>query len=348
MQTTAAVLVPMIGASFQVGASANSIKVSLQRMVATTKQNKDMLKDLSDTIGKEFAPSLGLGAGGLMDLITNYDLLKAKLSKADQLVFFSKLFGVRQGPRMEVAIAQMNKYDKRLKAVGTQEQKMAKQAEDAINTQLKIRGFTKKEDEIKIGNLQEIANLTSAAQEMDEDGNYKAKALAIQAGQEVALFNLRNANQALQKNGITQYEYSGKVMLDNTKKQERQNKLGKEFNNIQTESGKLLTAQLYGKSLTEENKNDELERVRNSVEVQYGKAREAAKSIARELTSVFGGILEQINPIIERIAKFFRELSDPIKKILGVMLILLALIGPLMRTIGAVGQLGAIFNNSSH
>jgi|694.fasta_scaffold00117_56 phage-related protein len=345
MQTTAALLVPMIGASFQVGASANSIKVSLQRMVATTKQNKDMLKDLSDTIGKEFAPSLGLGAGGLMDLITNYDLLKAKLSKADQLVFFSKLFGVRQGPRMEVAIAQMNKYDKRLKAVGTQEQKMAKQAEDAINTQLKIRGFTKKEDEIKIGNLQEIANLTSAAQEMDEDGNYKAKALAIQAGQEVALFNLRNANQALQKNGITQYEYSGKVMLDNTKKQERQNKLGKEFNNIQTESGKLLTAQLYGKSLTEENKNDELERVRNSVEVQYGKAREAAKSIARELTSVFGGILEQINPIIERIAKFFRELSDPIKKILGVMLILLALIGPLMRTIGAVGQLGAIFNN---
>ena len=345
MQTTAALLVPMIGASFQVGASANSIKVSLQRMVATTKQNKDMLEDLSKTIGKDFVPSLGLGSTGLLDLIRNYDLLKEKMSKADQLIFFSKLFGVRQGPRMEVAIAQMNKYSKSLEKVGTKEREMAKDAEDAINAQLKLAGFTAKTDKIKIDNIVDIANLTSAAQEMDKDGNYTSKALTVQAGQEVALFNLRNKNQALIKNGVKQYDIAGRVILDNTKKQQKQNKAGEEFNDIQTESGKLFQAQIFGKSLTEDNKNDELRRVQNSVEVSYGRAREAAKSIARELTSVFAGILEQVNPIIERVAKFFRELSDPIKKILGVMLIVLALIGPLMRTIGAVSQLGAIFNN---
>jgi phage-related protein len=346
MQTTAALLVPMIGASFQVGASANSIKVSLQRMVATTKQNKDMLEDLSKTIGKDFVPSLGLGSTGLLDLIRNYDLLKERMSKADQLIFFSKLFGVRQGPRMEVAIAQLNKYSKSLEKTGTKEREMAKDAENAVNAQLKLAGFTAKKDKIKIDNIVDIANLTSAAQEMDKDGNYTSKALTIQAGQEVALFNLRNKNQALIKNGVKQYDIAGRIILDNTKKQQKQNKAGEEFNDIQTEGGKLFQAQIFGKALTEDNKNDELKRVQNSVEVSYGRAREAAKSIARELTSVFAGILEQVNPIIERVAKFFRELSDPVKKILGVMLILLALIGPLMRTIGAVGQLGALFNNA--
>jgi phage-related protein len=346
MQTTAALLVPMIGASFQVGASANSIKVSLQRMVATTKQNKQMLEDLSKTIGDKFVPSLGLGSTGLLDLIRNYDLLKEKMSKADQLIFFSKLFGVRQGPRMEVAIAQMNKYSKSLEKAGTKEREMAQDAENAINAQLKLAGFTDKKDKIKIKNIVDIANLTSAAQEMDKDGNYTSKALTVQAGQEVALFNLRNKNQALIKNGVKQYDIAGRVILDNTKKQQKQNKAGEEFNDIQTESGKLFQAQIFGKAITEDNKNDELRRVQNSVEVSYGRAREAAKSIARELTSVFAGILEQVNPIIERVAKFFRELSDPFKKILGVMLILLALIGPLMRTIGAVGQLGALFNNA--
>jgi phage-related protein len=343
MQTTAAMLVPMIGASFQTGASANSIKVSLQRMIATTKQNADMLKDLSGTLGDEFVPALSLGATGIMELVTNYDLLQKKMSKADQLVFMSKLFGVRQGPRMEVAIAQMNNYDKQLKRVGSREQEMAQGVQDAVNTQLKLAGY----DEIKVGNLVQINDLTYAAQEMNKDtGEYTAKALRIQKGQEVALFNLRNKNQALKKGENIQYDRTGKVIIDNTKKQAKQNKLGEEFNDIQTETGKLLTAQMYGKGLTESTKNEELKRVQNSVEVQYGKAREAAKSIARELTSIFGGILTQINPIIERVAKFFRELSDPIKKILGVLLIALAVIGPLMRTIGAVGQLGAMFSNA--
>lgn len=49
-----------------------------------------MLEDLSKTIGKDFVPSLGLGSTGLLDLIRNYDLLKERMSKADQLIFFSK------------------------------------------------------------------------------------------------------------------------------------------------------------------------------------------------------------------------------------------------------------------
>ena len=112
---------------------------------------------------------------------------------------------------------------------------------------------------------------------------------------------------------------------------------------ITTETGKLIQGFAYGTTPMEKNKKDELDRVRNSVEVQYNIARENAKSIARELTSVFGGILEGINPTIEKIAKFFRELSPATKKIIGVVLIALAAIGPLMRTVGAIGQLGSMF-----
>lgn len=343
MQTTAAMLVPMIGAAFQTGASANSIKVSLQRMVATTKQNADMLKDLSGVLGSEFSPALDVSANGVMGLVNNYDLLLKKFKQKGALQFMSKLFGVRQGPRMEVAVAQMNKYQKSLKLVGTQEQLMAEGVERSVNAQLKLAGYGEK-DMIKIKNLKDINDLTLEAQDMDKKtGEYTDKALRIQQGQKIAMQNLEK--QALSA-GRQNLDAQGKIIVDNTKKLAKQNKIGEEFNNIQTESGKLLTGQLYGKALTEKNKEDELERVRKSIEVQYGIARENVKSISRELVTVFGDVLQVLNPILKKISAFIRDLSPQTKKIIGVVLLALVAIGPLMRTIGAVAQLGAMFSNA--
>ena len=343
MQTTAAMLVPMIGAAFQTGASANSIKVSLQRMVATTKQNADMLKDLSGVLGSEFSPALDVSANGVMGLVNNYDLLLKKFGQKGALQFMSKLFGVRQGPRMEVAIAQMNKYQKSLKLVGTQEQLMAEGVERSVNAQLKLAGYGEK-DMIKIKNLKDINDLTLEAQNMDKKtGEYTDKALRIQQGQKIAMQNLEKQSLSAGRQNL---DAQGKIIVDNTKKLTKQNKIGEEFNKIQTESGKLLTGQLYGKSLTEKNKNDELERVRKSIEVQYGIARENVKSISRELVTVFGDVLQVLNPILKKISGFIRDLSPQTKKIIGVVLLALVAIGPLMRTIGAVAQLGAMFSNA--
>jgi phage-related protein len=340
MQLTSAMLVPMIGAAFQTGASANSIKVSLQRMIATTKQNREMLESLSSTLGDKFVPALDVGSKGVMELVDNYQMLKETLGAKGTLDFMSRFFGVRQGPRMDVSIGQMAEFQQSLKDATSQEAKMAKGVEESVNAQLEIIGAKK----IQIRNINDIEKLNLRAQAMDKKTlQYTDEALAIQVGQAAAL-SQNKAKEAIadEKAG----RFKGKQIDSATKALTKQNKIGNEFNKITTETGKLIVGTLYGKTLTQKNKDDELERVRNSVEVQYGIARENAKSIARELTSVFGGILEQLNPIIEKIAQFFREMSPATKKLIGIILIAVAAIGPLMRTIGAVGQLGAMFSGA--
>jgi phage-related protein len=337
MQLTSAMLVPMIGAAFQTGASANSIKVSLQRMISTTKQNREMLESLSDTLGDKFVPALDVGSKGVMELVDNYIVLKETLGAKGTLDFMARFFGVRQGPRMDVSIGQMAEFQQSLKDATTQEAKMAKGVEDSVNAQLEIIGAKK----IQIRNMNDIEKLNLKAQAMDKETlQYTDEAQAIQVGQARALANMSSKQNAIEEKAG---RLKGKQLENATKSLVKQTKAGAEFNKITTETGKLITGTLYGKTLTQQNKEDELERVRNSVEVQYGIARENAKSIARELTSVFGGILEQLNPIIEKIAQFFRDMSPATKKLVGIILIAVAAIGPLMRTIGAVGQLGAMF-----
>jgi phage-related protein len=347
MQLTSAMLVPMIGAAFQTGASANSIKVSLQRMISTTKQNKDMLESLSGVLGDKFVPSLDIASQGVLDLVNNYQALKDELGDKGTLEFMSKFFGVRQGPRMDVTIEQMSEYQKQLKDATSQEAKMLKGVEDNVNEQLRLIGGK----EVELKSFHDIEVMNRRAQEMNKETlEFTGEAKAIQIGQERAYAKLTEQQAAREAQSEKIIRVKGKLIEGGakaaegtTKAQVKQNKAGEAFNKITTETGKLIQGFAYGTAATSKNKKDELDRVRNSVEVQYNIARENAKSIARELTSVFGGILEGLNPVLKKIAKFFRELSPATKKIMGVILIALAAIGPLMRTIGAIGQLGAMF-----
>ena len=109
----ASMFAPMVAAGFEVGASANSIKVSLQRIVAPTKQNKEIMAELGRALGKDFQFEAGIGLETIQYLVDGFDALKeSSYGTQGALEFFARLFGVRQGPRMEQAINQLSIFQK--------------------------------------------------------------------------------------------------------------------------------------------------------------------------------------------------------------------------------------------
>jgi len=336
MQTTAALLAPMVGAGFQVGASANSIKVSLQRLIAPTKKNQDIIKALTRVLGKDFRLSTKVGSEGIQDLIDGYTKLQDKLGDAGALTFFAELFGVRQGPRMEVSIKQMSEYQQSLDKVGSAENKLAKDLEKQINAQLRLnsqRGRTTEGQQVELvqlNKIKDIQDVIGQSQEKDKDGAFTARALIIQKAQEAEVKRLKNITSETKG-------YNKEVEKGNTL-------FGTRFDSIQTESGKILSGAMFGTAVTKETLEAELERVQGSLQVRYGRSRESIKSIARELTIVFGDLLSAINPILEKISTWIQLLPSGTKKLIGVVLILLATLGPVLRTFGAIAQIAGSFS----
>jgi phage-related protein len=301
MATTAALLVPMVSAGFRVGASANSIKVSLQKLVLPTKDTRKLISALRQELGPNFKMSADIGGKGLQNLIDGYiELEKSAYKTQGTMQLFGKAFGVRQGPRMEVAIQQMAAFQKQLNDAKSSETLVLSTLERSINAQLRKNGL----EEVSLKNINGIQELNNASTERSKENNleYTKRAKIIQ--------------------GIQRQE--AKQLITSEKMREA-------MQDISTESGKILIGGAFGQEETGRTMEAELRKSEQSLNVQAGRVRESVKSIARDFTVAFGEILKYVSPIFIKIAKTIRELSPGFKKAIGLAAIFLVTIGPIIR-----------------
>ena len=327
MQTTAALLVPMVSAGIKTGTAANALKVSLQKLIIPTRDVRKIYAALNQELGEKFPTSMEIGTKGIQQLVDAFRILEdSSYGTMGTLQLFAKAFGVRQGTRMDLAVQQFAAFQTQIEKTDEAMKKINKNAEGSVESKLlaslekevNIKLRAAKIDEIRLSNIEEIGRLNEMATETqltkDRDGNLTIEGLTERA-------------KAIQE--------AQKAMLGDKKNQK---KISEQINLISTESGKILIGGAIGQGLMEETMNEELKAVENSLNVQAGKVREAMKSIARDSTVAFGSVLTTIGPALQKIAIFVKNLSPGTKKLIGFFALFLLAIGPLVRVFSLVKQ----------
>ena len=320
MTETAAMLAPMVAAGFQVGASANSIKVSLQRMVAMTKQNTGIIQGLNQALGDDFDYAAGVGMENIQQLVDGFNNLLSIKGEQGTLEFFARLFGVRQGPRMETSIRQLAVFQKALDNTSTAEGKIAAQLESSINARLTAHGY----EAVSVKKIVDLANVhRQATQEVN--GEYTIQARLVQQGQ-------KDADAALRGAYTDTADYLSKVG---------------------TEAGKIFfTEAVGGVAAASIQMEQELGLAVDSVAVKFNKLKEAMLQIGRELAPIVDKVIGAILPVIQGIGDFLKKLSPFTQKIIGFLAFTLILI-PQIRLLaatfkmafgGIIGSLGKMMN----
>jgi phage-related protein len=320
MTETAAMLAPMVAAGFQVGASANSIKVSLQRMVAMTKQNTQIIAGLNQALGDDFTYAAGVGMENIQQLVDGFNNLLSIKGEQGTLEFFARLFGVRQGPRMETSIRQLAVFQKALDNTSTVEGKIAAQLESSINARLTSHGY----EAVSVKKIVDLANVhRKATQEVN--GEYTIQARLVQQGQ-------KDADAALRGAYTDTADYLSKVG---------------------TEAGKIFfTEAVGGVAAASIQMEQELGLAVDSVAVKFNKLKEAMLQIGRALAPIVDKVISAILPVIQGIGDFLKRLSPFTQKIMGFLAFTLILI-PQIRLLaatfkmafgGIIGSLGKMMN----
>lgn len=323
MTETTAMLVPMVAAGFQVGASANSIKVSLQRMVAMTKQNTGIIRELNSALGPEFNLAAGVGMETIQKLTDGFNTLLSIKGEQGTLELFSRLFGVRQGPRMETAIRQFAQFQKALDTTGSAESVLAKQLEEKVNFRLKANGM----EEISLKKIVDLTNLNKDSVEK-VNGEYSARAKVIQDAQKEATNSL------------------GETFSDT-----------KDFlAKVGTEAGKgFFMEAIGGAAYAGKQMEVELQLSIDTAATRFDTLRESLMGIGRAIVPVVDVVVKAILPIVQKIEDFFKGLSATTRKFIGAFMGL-ALIIPMVSLLsstfktlfgGAIKGFGRMFMSTN-
>ena len=308
MLEAGAMFAPMIAAGFEVGASANSIKVSLQRIVAPTKQNKEIMAELGRVLGEEFTFKAGIGIETIQSLVDGFTALeKSSYGTQGALEFFARLFGVRQGPRMEQGIRQLAIFQQQLSLVGSSTEDIFSTIARNVNTELEKIGIS---DRFTLDTIQQIHDISQFAAKAQMDGNERVFE-AVNKGQ-------RDAVAELEK------------------------RYGNFFQFVNNEAGKVLLTQALGPDQLKEIYDRELEAANNTVEAKLGRSRELFKALSRDLVPLFVDLLENIREPLQKFVGWVGQLSPAAKKAIGAFLGLLALSGPLTTFVSILAQIGGV------
>lgn len=302
MTEATALVLPMVAAGFQVGASANSVKVSLQRMVAMTKQNSQIINQLNKEMGDGFTYTAGVGMHNIQQLADAYRQLSKDVSqggkgKQGALELFSRLFGVRQGPRMETTIAQLAAFQTQLEKTGSLENSVAMQLQSSVNQELWAIG----QKGITIKKFEDLSDLHRRAIEKDSKDVLTAQAAAIQRGQ-------KKAQDMLEKNQKGNADF---------------------ISGMSTEVGKALMAQAFDvNNLAGRQFEAELKLSQDTPEVRYRRAKESLMALGRSIVPVVDILFKGLLPILERLVSFLQN-NPFVAKLISGFVGLLALSGPL-------------------
>jgi len=294
MTEAAALLAPMKAAGLDIGASANSIKVSLQRLLAPTKQNSDMINKLAKEYGvlgdaqKDFTLSTKTGLIGLDATVRMFrEILRSKAGPEGALRLMSDLFEKRQGPRMYLAIEQLDLFNKQLELTGgyaetlpnqlaPAEVQMARVAEETakkfvnFNTTIVPKTVRSFKD---IGNIARIATATAGQKIEIEAG----KTLIIKP-EDIA--NARAVRDAVGDFVVKKKQAEGIDIISEVK----------------TEAGRALMIQLAGGANAAQLAQSELDRSLQTTAASIDKIKNAFKLFAADL-------IARLAPTIEKISK---------------------------------------------
>ena len=301
MTEAAAMLAPMKAAGLDVGASANSIKVSLQRLLAPTKQNVDTLKKLAAQYGvaenkqNEFLLSTKTGLVGLEAVVKVFDRIRNSSQGSEgALRLMSDLFEKRQGPRMYLAIEQLSDFNSELKLAdqsyyklkGTSqsaEVQLVKAAESAtsgfssFNTTIvpkTIRSFK----DIGI-----IARIASA---------YAGQAIEIEPGKTKFITQADIKNAKAMRQATSDYI-----------KEAKQARGIDIISEVKTEAGRAMMVELAGAANAQQVAQQELDRSLQTTGVAVDKIKNAFKLFAAD-------IISRLAPAIEKVSKKVVEMYE--------------------------------------
>lgn len=306
MTEAAALLAPMKAAGLDIGASANSIKVSLQRLLAPTKQNSDMINKLAKEYGvlgdaqKDFTLSTKTGLIGLDATVRMFrEILRSKAGPEGALRLMSDLFEKRQGPRMYLAIEQLDLFNKQLELTGgyaetlpnqlaPAEVQMARVAEETakkfvnFNTTIVPKTVRSFKD---IGNIARIATATAGQKIEIEAG----KTLIIKP-EDIA--NARAVRDAVGDFVVKKKQAEGIDIISEVK----------------TEAGRALMIQLAGGANAAQLAQSELDRSLQTTAASIDKIKNAFKLFAADLIARLAPTIEEIS---KKVVKMYETWMSP-------------------------------------
>ena len=314
----AAAFAPMIAAGFEVGASGNSIKVSLQRLVAPAKQNREILDELAGSIGG-FNFEVGVGIESVAELARSFIALENAKGAQGALELYARLFGVRQGSRMLTAFVELSRFQEDLANSASEAYGIANTIVDNVNKAVIESGL---EDELRkalggglftagdIAELGQIARVAGDEYAKGFDSGGSALYEAITKGQ-------AEANQELKST----LEGGGDVL-----------------DQISSQAGKIILAQARGIGEASSELNEELERALQTPAVKLARAKETFKGISRELIPPLVDALNSLMPTIKRIANFISEMSNGTKSFIAGSFLMAMALGPLISVFSNLTQ----------
>lgn len=319
MTEAAAMLAPMKAAGFEIGASANSIKVSLQRVTAPTKQNADMFKRLSEQYKVNFELIKGSGLDAVQNLIDGFNELRdSAAGQEGAMEFMAKVFGVRQGPRMEVAISQLADMDSILKDVNVSSVRAEKQIQNIANAAINGANKTKGINLPLITSFKDIGTI--------------ARVATATAGQEVEGFS-KKVTQAQIDAARGVRESVGDLLF--TKSQVEGIDL---IGQVGSEAGRAMFIELAGVENAQAVANRELDVALQSLDVAIGRTRNNFKMFAADLITAIRPAIEKISEVTTDLYQKWTKLSPQTKALISKVVVgfaaLTAAIGPLVFIFG--------------
>ena len=317
----AAMLAPMKAAGIEVGASANSIKVSLQRMVAPTKQNAVMLSEMGDAFEKTtpgmkraFENIQGVGMPAIQGLIDVTTELEKTTSEEGVLKFYAKLFGVRQGTRMLLPIQDLVNFQKGLNSTSTAQGRLI----DAFNQSVIASNASSATLVPLIKNVEDMGTASRIAAAIIPEG---ASSVFIDSlGKEVFQADIDAAKKARSalRDFIRTEEAAGRNAIED----------------ITSEGGKAMAIQLAGAANAAQLADQELQAAKDSTSFAMDSIRISFKNVAADIIKVFGPHIREAAAKIRELANAFMALPDSTKKLIAGIVIAVASIGPLVFIFG--------------
>jgi len=314
----AAAFAPMIAAGFEVGASGNSIKVSLQRLVAPAKQNREILNELANTV-TDFNFEVGVGVESVSELARAFIALENAKGMQGALELYARLFGVRQGSRMLTAFVELSRFQEDLANSATEAYNIANTIVDNVNKAVIESGL---EDELRralgggmftgedIAKLGQIARVAGDEYAKGFDSGGTALYKAITEGQS-------NANAELE------------ATLDGA---------GDVLDRINSQAGKIILAQARGIGEAGAELEEELERALASPAVKLARAKETFKSISRQLIPPLVDALDSLTPTIKRLADFIKDMPQGLRTLISTGLLITMVFGPIVTVFSNLTQ----------
>jgi len=349
MTEAAALLAPMKAAGLDVGASANSIKVSLQRLLAPTKQNTQELQRLAERFGvagdaqNEFAMSTKTGLVGLSSVVKMFDRVrKSSMGSEGALRLMSDLFEKRQGPRMYLAIEQLADFNNELAKANelgsglpstmlTAEMQLVKAADKAGEA---FSNFNTTAVPKTIRSFQDIGKVARIATA------FEGQVIEFEPGVKttITLADIKNAKDM--RDAVAQTVLEAKRLR------------GEDLiSEVKTESGRALMIQLAGATNAAEVAQQELARSLSSAGVSIESLKTTFKMFAAD---IIASLIPTIKALSEKVQQMydtwnsedFAQTRATIIRLITVVGGILAILGPITLAIGTlqsvIGKFGMV------